>query len=103
MGIEQLLPNLSSFLPGKLGINCADMLIDRHRQLNIIKKEDEMSKEELLKVQKEKTSYYFMYEFMRDSTTMALLYFGGKELGLIWYAVVTYIFDRHAYLGGGGM
>ena len=99
MGIEKILPKLTSFLPGGLGINTGNLQSKFFQRKGITKKEEQMTKEELQKDYKNRRKMAIMAECFRDIPTMALLYFGGKDLGLAYYAGATWFLDRHAYLG----
>ncbi len=99
MGIEKILPKLTSFLPGGLGINAGRLYSEFFQRKGITKKEEQMTKGELQKNRKDIRTMAIMAECFRDIPTIALLYFGSKEFGLAYYAGATWILDRWAYEG----
>lgn len=100
MGIEKLLPKASSFLPGMLGINCGELAVERLQNMGLRKKYEEMSKADLMKIECLKREIAFGHEFIRDASTMALLYFGFGDFALAFYAIATYVEDRLTGFGG---
>lgn len=100
MGLEKILPKVTSFLPGGLGQNMGDLQSEFFQRKGIIKNESEMTKEELKQNYKQKRATAIIGECFRDIPTMALLYFGGAETGLIYYVGATWFADRWAYFAG---
>jgi hypothetical protein len=100
MGLEKILPKAMSFLPGGLGQNMGDLQSEFFQRKGIIKKEAEMTKEELQQDYKQRRATALIGECFRDIPTIAFLYFGGAELGLAYYAGATWVADRFAYFAG---
>lgn len=86
MGLTKLLPKSSSFLPGGLAINTGNLYNNAFKGKVTL---DEIAKRNI----------GLICEFGRDVPTMVLLYFGGKELGIGFYALMTWVIDRAAYYG----
>ncbi len=103
MGIEKILPKLTSFLPGGLGMNAGNLWSEFFQRKGVRTKEEQMTKEELQKDYKGRRKMGIMVECFRDIPTIALIYVGFKDFGIAYYAGATWLLDRHSYLGCLGM
>jgi hypothetical protein len=100
MKLEKIFPKFSSFLPGVLGMNMGDLQSESFQEKGIVKKEKEITKEELQQNYQQKKQTAIMGELIRDVPTIGLTYLGGIEVGLFYYLGATWFEDRWAYFLG---